>query len=110
MQLINVPVFAIKVKGEELYLISRHKMFGNSLEKAVKNGVFFIARNRAEARIRKFMKELSGGCGMSCQTYVASGVQYTTADTDGMIGYMKDLPYRPIELEVVELKIVNAVA
>lgn len=110
MQLINVPVFAIKVKGEELYLISRHKMFGNSLEKAVKNGVFFLSRSRAEVRIRKFMKDLTGGNGTVCQMYVASGVQYTTADTDGMTGYTKDLPYRPIELEVIELRITSAVA
>ena len=105
----TVSFYAIRIKGTDFYMISKHKRFG-SFEEAMDMGVFFNQRKNAEKKIRDEMKALKGHPDYSihCSRYhmvVDGELKYYTAlqEFADEVNSLYEIEVRDIELEVVPL-------
>lgn len=111
----SVSFYAIRIKGTDLYKISRHNDFG-SFEEAMNTGVFFNQRKNAEKQIRDQMKSLKGypghPIGYSRYRIIIEGKAkaYTALKefADTVTNY--EIEVRDIDLEVVFFELHMTVA
>lgn len=105
----SVNFYAIRIKGTDFYMISRHNRFG-SFEEAMDMGVFFNQRKNAEKKIKDHMKQLK--CHSDYSIYhsryeivVDGEVKYYTAFKEfaDIVASTYEIEVRDIELEVVPL-------
>lgn len=105
----TVSFYAIRIRGTDFYMISKHNRFG-SFEEAMEMGVFFNQRKNAEKKIKEQMKPLKGHPDYSIhysryEIVVDGELKYYTAIKEfaDEVNSRYEIEVRDIELEVVPL-------